>query len=92
MYRRLWTFRDSYPHGTFVLYIHEHGKSPSHLRGHFLFDLYIRSSQHAVSIRGLKDIIGNKENKYANLDLSKVYEYADLPDKILSRPKLKKDR
>ena len=29
----------------------------------------------------------NNEDKYANLDLNKVYEYVDLPDRILSRPK-----
>lgn len=29
----------------------------------------------------------NNEDKYATLDLNKVYEYAELPDKILSRPK-----
>jgi hypothetical protein len=29
----------------------------------------------------------NVEDKYANLNLNKIHEYADLPDKILSRPK-----
>ncbi|WP_192800165.1 hypothetical protein [Priestia endophytica] len=32
----------------------------------------------------------NNEDKYANLDLTKVYDYKDLPDKILSRPKSQK--
>jgi hypothetical protein len=31
----------------------------------------------------------NNEEKYANLDLNKVYEYEELPDKILSRLNLK---
>lgn len=36
---------------------------------------------------GLRGIMDNVEDKYANLDLNKIYEYADLPDKIISRPK-----
>lgn len=28
----------------------------------------------------------NNEDKYVNLDLNKIYEYEDLPDRILSRP------
>ncbi|WP_277949749.1 hypothetical protein [Priestia endophytica] len=32
----------------------------------------------------------NNEDTYANLDLNKIYEYEELPDRILSRPKLKK--
>lgn len=27
----------------------------------------------------------NQEEKYANIDLNKIYEYADLPDKISGR-------
>ncbi|WP_230932878.1 hypothetical protein [Priestia sp. TSO9] len=27
----------------------------------------------------------NNEDKYANLDLNKIYEYADLPDKVSGR-------
>ena len=44
-------------------------------------------SQHVVNCGGLERIMDKVEDKYANLDLNKIYEYADLPDKILSRPK-----
>lgn len=35
----------------------------------------------------LRGIMENNEDKYANLDLNKIYEYKELPDKIISRPK-----
>ncbi len=42
-------------------------------------------SQHVFNGGGLESIMDNKEDKYANLDLNKVYEYAELPDRISGR-------
>lgn len=42
-------------------------------------------SQHVLNGGGLKVIMENNEDKYANLDLTKVYDYKDLPDKISGR-------
>ncbi|RJS62973.1 hypothetical protein CJ485_23820 [Priestia filamentosa] len=53
-----------------------------------LLIFYVMMSQHVLNGGSLKVIMeNNEEDKYATLDLTKVYDYKDLPDKILSRPK-----
>jgi hypothetical protein len=50
-----------------------------------LLIFYVMMSQHVLNGGGLKVIMENNEDKYANLDLTKVYDYKDLPDKISGR-------